>query len=70
MSLHSTEVSAPSIFDYKLRERIPEDEQCNICDGLGKYLYAHLLRGGNLYEHCTKCHGTGCAVFPKQKPTL
>ena len=70
MSFRSTEVPAPSIFAYKRRELIPEDQQCNICAGLGTYLYAHSLRGGNLYRRCTKCHGTGRAVFPKRKSTV
>ena len=67
MSLRSTRASAPSIFDYRRREGIPKDSQCNICDGLGVYLFAHALRGGNIYERCSKCHGTGRAVFPDGK---
>ena len=70
MSLRSTEVSAPSLFEYGRRDGISEDKWCNICDGLGKYVYAHALRGGNIYKLCSKCHGTGRNPFPKRKSEL
>jgi len=59
LSLYSDSAAAPSIFDYRKRGLIAEKDRCKVCDGLGKFLSAHALRGGNIYKKCGVCHGTG-----------
>jgi hypothetical protein len=60
------EMYAPGIEDYKRREKIPEDERCENCDGLGSVRFRHSgcfgnsdPRGSKDWHSCWACDGTG-----------
>jgi hypothetical protein len=52
----------PEMEDYERRARIPEDQWCTGCEGLGSWRVQHSDFGptqGKDYRRCFLCQGTG-----------
>jgi hypothetical protein len=59
MSLFDTgERDFPEIQDFEKQAKIPEEERCESCEGLGVVRWRHSMNGPD-YKICFGCHGSG-----------